>query len=70
MPRFDDEKQKEKLDALRRKEEEEATQYLSSKYGIPYLNLQIAPIDVEALKIIPEDEAKNAWLKTVTVTIA
>src|SRR3989344_3491618 len=62
MPRFDDEKQKEKLDALRRKEEEEATQYLSSKYGIPYLNLQIAPIDVEALKIIPEDEAKNAWL--------
>ena len=64
--RFPEEQQKVKLGLLRRKEEEEATQFLATKYGLPYLNLTTIPIDPEALKIIAESEAKKALLAVIS----
>ncbi|MFC1756839.1 GspE/PulE family protein, partial [Patescibacteria group bacterium] len=60
MTNFDEVKQKKKIDLLKRKEEEEVTQMLSEKYGIPYSDLSKMTIDLDYLKIIDEDESRNA----------
>lgn len=57
---FDEEKQNKKLDELRKVEEENLTAALSSKYGIPYLDLTVTPINIDALRIIPELETREA----------
>jgi type IV pilus assembly protein PilB len=61
MPiKFDDEKQNQRLEKLHEKEEEDLAQILSSKYGIQYADLSKVSIDTDALRLIPEDEAKEA----------
>lgn len=62
MVDFDEEKSKRKLDALHRKEEEESVELMSQKFKIPYLNLSTIPLELDALKIIAEDAAKNGEL--------
>ncbi len=57
---FDEEKQNKKLDELRKVEEENLTAALSSKYGIPYLDLTVTPINIDALRVIPELETREA----------
>ncbi|PIS13224.1 MAG: hypothetical protein COT67_02940 [Candidatus Tagabacteria bacterium CG09_land_8_20_14_0_10_41_14] len=59
MVTFDEEKQKKRLESLREKEEEELTQMLSQKYGIPYANLEQMPVDLDYLKLIPEEKARE-----------
>ncbi|KND48313.1 MAG: General secretion pathway protein E [Parcubacteria bacterium C7867-003] len=59
---FDEDKQNKKLDELRKVEEENLTQALSSKYGIPYLDLTTTPINIDALRIIPELETREAQI--------
>ena len=59
---FQEEKQSRKVDTLRHKEEEESIQLLSQTYKIPYLNLTLFPIEIDALKIIPEADARRALL--------
>ncbi|PCI20455.1 hypothetical protein COB64_01925 [Candidatus Wolfebacteria bacterium] len=60
MPTFDEEKQKKKLEELRKQEEEELVEVLAeSKYNLPYINLAAVPIDNESLRIIPEEESKK-----------
>lgn len=51
---------KTQLRAVHLEEAEELAQLLSLKYGIPYINLRITPIDLDALKLIPEAEARRA----------
>src|SRR3989338_3272256 len=48
-----------KLVDLRRKEEEELAQVLAKKHGITYLDLSRITVDLMALKIIPEAEARS-----------
>ena len=60
MIEFNEEKQNRDLDELRKKEEEDSVQILSSKYGIPYLDLGPAPINQDALRAITEEDAKAA----------
>lgn len=62
MIQFDEEKQKERIDYLRKKEEEELTTTLSAKYGIPYIDLTAHPINIDALRLIKEDAAREANL--------
>lgn len=57
---FDNEAEEEKLAAIREKEQEDVTEILSSKYGIPYLDLTNTPINSDALRLIPEEKAREA----------
>jgi len=54
------EEQKQKIKRLLIKEEEEVTQILAQKYGIPYINLINVTIELDYLKLIPEDKAREA----------
>ena len=58
--KFDEEKSNQRLEEIHDKEEEELAQILSSKYGIQYTDLSKASIDTDALRLIPEDEARQA----------
>ena len=58
--KFDDEKQEQRLKELRIKEEDDLAQILASKYGLQYVDLSNTSIQTEALRLIPEDEAKKA----------
>ncbi|MEK7194506.1 MAG: ATPase, T2SS/T4P/T4SS family [Patescibacteria group bacterium] len=55
---FDEDKQNERVDRLRKKEEEEAATDLSAKYGIQYLDLTVHPVNIDALRVIKEEEAR------------
>ncbi|MDO8600251.1 MAG: ATPase, T2SS/T4P/T4SS family [bacterium] len=65
MIQFAEERQQKKLSDLRKKEEEETVKILSGKYNIPYLNLATIPINMDALKLIAEPDAKTAELAVI-----
>lgn len=58
----DNEKQKIKLEEFKKQEMEDIAKILSQKYGIPYINLSLVPINIDALKIVPEQDAKKGYL--------
>lgn len=60
MPRFDETEQQKRLDALRRKDEEELIRVLSGKYGHQYINLRGISIDTDALGLVDEARAHAA----------
>ncbi|MEI6581216.1 MAG: GspE/PulE family protein [bacterium] len=63
MADFDEEKQNKQLDDLHKLEEEELVEILAkSKYDLPYVNLSRIGIDNEALRIIPEKEAREKMI--------
>ncbi len=62
MVHFADEKQQKKFDEIREREAEDLAQILASKYKLQYLDLSRATIDLDALKIVPEEQAKEAKL--------
>ncbi len=57
---FADEEQQKRLDFLRKREEEELAQVLSGKYGVEYVDLSLVAVNVDALRVIAEAEAKEA----------
>jgi type IV pilus assembly protein PilB len=57
---FDIGKESTKLAEVRDREEEDLAQLLSDKYGLAYVNLTSHDIDADALRIIPEIEARTA----------
>ena len=60
MNDFDEEKQKKQLDDLHKEEEEQLVASLAeTKYGLPYVDLYRMGIDNEALRSIPEAEARE-----------
>lgn len=62
MVQFDEEKSNERLAELRKREAENLTQILSQKYDIPYLDLSTVSINIDALRAIPETEARAAHI--------
>jgi type II secretory ATPase GspE/PulE/Tfp pilus assembly ATPase PilB-like protein len=62
MPAFDDSKQERKYAQLRESEEEEAMKLLAQKYGIPYVDLTILPINSDALTLFTETASRDAEL--------
>lgn len=60
MVLFDEDKQNKRIEDLRKKEEEDLAETLSSKYGVPYLDLTVTPINIDALRVIPELEARES----------
>ncbi|MBI5405634.1 type II/IV secretion system protein [Candidatus Kaiserbacteria bacterium] len=57
---FDVAREGAKLAEVREREEEDVARILSEKYGMGYVNLSLKEIDSEALRIIPEKEAREA----------
>ncbi len=62
MLQFDDAKEQSRLGELRASEAEALAQTLSIKYSLPYIDLTKFAINTDALRIIPEDEARAADL--------
>lgn len=62
MLKFDDTKRDEDIDALHQQEEEEFLQIMAGKYGIPYENLSVLPIDIEAIGLLKEETARDALI--------
>lgn len=60
MIQFDEDKQNRKIKDLLRKEEEELIQILSAKYGIEYVNLMVTAVNTDALRLIPEQTARDS----------
>ncbi len=59
---FDEDKQNKRLAELRLKEEEDLAKLLAERYGLSYADLTRAPINTDALKLVPEEEAREAGL--------
>ncbi|MEW5907878.1 MAG: GspE/PulE family protein [Patescibacteria group bacterium] len=53
---------KSQIKEIREQEAEELAKILSVKYKLPYLNLATISIDLDALRIVPEDKARSAKL--------
>ncbi len=62
MIKFDETEQKRKMAELYEQEEEQLAKILSQKYGIEYVDLTRVSIDTDALRLIPEKEARKAEL--------
>ena len=55
---FGDSEEQKRLEFLRKREEEELAQVLSAKYGVEYVDLSLVAINVDALRVITEEEAR------------
>lgn len=60
MITFDETKQQEKIKTLYRKEEEELAQTLAEHHGVPYLDLSVHPVNIDALRVLKEADARAA----------
>lgn len=59
---FDEEKQNRKLGLLLHQEEEDLAKILSQKYGLDYIDLSVFSINTDALRLMPEAEARESSL--------
>ncbi|MEK7068374.1 MAG: ATPase, T2SS/T4P/T4SS family, partial [Patescibacteria group bacterium] len=57
---FNDAEETKRIEFLRRREEEELAQMLSQKYGVEYVDLTLVAVNSDALRVIPEAEAREA----------
>jgi type II secretory ATPase GspE/PulE/Tfp pilus assembly ATPase PilB-like protein len=57
---FDTDAENEKLDAARAREEEDLARVLGEKYNIPYTNLAVVPINMDALRLISQKDAEES----------
>lgn len=65
---FDEEKQIQHIDILRKKEEEDLAQILSHKYGVDYADLSGITINTDALRLIPEEVARANQMAVFKMT--
>ena len=68
MPKFQDEKSQQKVNALRKREEEEVTKMLADRYGVAYVDLAVFPIEIDALKTISEETSRAGEMAIVRAT--
>ena len=53
---------------LKRQEEESLASVLSKKYGVPYLDLSAHPINIDALRIVKEADARASEIAVFNLT--
>jgi type II secretory ATPase GspE/PulE/Tfp pilus assembly ATPase PilB-like protein len=58
--KFNEDKQRQKIEELREQEEEGLAQMMSKKYGLSYIDLGASPINIDALRVVKEQEAREA----------
>ncbi|MEX2013836.1 MAG: GspE/PulE family protein [Parcubacteria group bacterium] len=68
MIQFDEEKQEDRVRTLLQKEEEALASTLSARHGVPYLDLSAHPINIDALRVIKEVDARAADLAVFNAT--
>lgn len=68
MAIFDEQKQKERLEEFHKKEEEDLVSILAERYGLPYLDLSGIAINGDALKLVPEEVARETGLAPFQIT--
>ena len=68
MVEFNEEKQEARLDELKKEEAENLTRVMSGKYGIPYVDLSTYPINIDALRVIKEEDARAAHIAAFNIT--
>ncbi len=59
MIQFDEDKQNRRVGDLLKREEEEVVQALSAKYNLEYIDLSVAPVTSDALRLIDEPIARE-----------
>ena len=59
---FDEDKQNRRVDDLRKQEEEELGTAMAAKFGLPYTDLSVTPINIDSLRYVSELEAREAEL--------
>ena len=60
MLQFDEEQELKKVDDLKKKEEEELVEMLATqKYQIPCINLAGVQVENEAIRAVPEEDARR-----------
>ncbi|MBU6214337.1 GspE/PulE family protein [Patescibacteria group bacterium] len=57
---FNTEEENSKITEIREREEEDVARIISEKYGLPYVDLSLREIDSDALRVIPEAQAREA----------
>lgn len=57
---FNEDKQRQTLDDLHEQEEEGLAEVMSQKYGLPYIDLSVSPVNIDALRVLREVEARDA----------
>lgn len=67
MLNFDEDKQSKRVDELHLKEAEQLAQVLAGRYGIPYIDLSKFSINSDALRLIPETDAREAGIAAFKV---
>jgi len=65
---FNEERQNKQVEELYLREAEELAQVLAQKYGYPYLDLSVVSINTDALRVIPEDKARQARVVAFKLT--
>lgn len=60
MIQFDESRQNERVKALHNREEEALAQTLAEHNGLPYLDLTVHSVNIDALRILKEAEAREA----------
>lgn len=55
-----EEKEEKRREELRKKEEEDVIRILATRYGLNFIDLKPIPINTDALRLIPEDLAREA----------
>lgn len=65
---FDESIQEERVKTLRKKEEEMLAETLAARYGVPYLDLSTQPINIDALRVVKEADARAAEMAVFNAT--
>jgi type II secretory ATPase GspE/PulE/Tfp pilus assembly ATPase PilB-like protein len=63
-----DDKEEKELAEIKQKEEEELIRLLAEKRGLPYIDLVPLPVENDALRLIPEEEARAAKIAPFALT--
>lgn len=68
MIQFDDEREEKELAEIKQKEEEDLIRLLAEKNQLPYIDLIPLPVETDALRLIPEKEARAAKVAPFAIT--
>lgn len=68
MVLFQNKKSEERLEEIKTQEEEDLIKILANKYKLPYVDLSLISIDIDALKLIPEEKARVANIAAFQTT--
>jgi type IV pilus assembly protein PilB len=68
MVQFDESKEEERTEILKHQEEEDLASILSAHHGVPYLDLSSHPINIDALRVIKEEDARKAEVAVFNIT--